>query len=40
MKLKARVYDIGVEFQYLQEEDAQRIAKIVQQLGKHQENIA
>lgn len=37
---KPMVYDIGVEFQDLQEEDAQRIAKIVQQLGKHQENIA
>jgi c-di-GMP-binding flagellar brake protein YcgR len=34
------VYDIGVEFQDIKEEDARRISTIVQRLGRHQDNFA
>ncbi len=34
------VYDIGIEFQEIREEDVQRISKIVQRLGMHQDNLA
>ncbi len=34
------VYDIGVEFQGLNDADAQRVAKVVNRLGVHPENAA
>ncbi len=37
---KPMVFDVGVEFLDLKEEDKERIAKVVQQLGKYPENAA
>jgi len=34
------VYDIGVEFQEVREEDARRISKIIQRLSQHPGNLA
>jgi Tfp pilus assembly protein PilZ len=36
---KPTSFDIGVEFQDIKDDDQRRVSKIVQRLGKYQENI-
>ena len=36
---KPASYDLGVEFEEMQENDRKRISKIVQRLGKHPDNL-
>ena len=36
---KPVVYDVGIEFEDLKEEDQRRVSKVIQRLGKHPENL-